>query len=96
MMRRFTATFLAVVLTGMICGATTAQSAGNLRYSISVAAFPNESGWHGQWDVGDGFSTIVTAALDESDHFIVLGDTEMRGEALQASGRRRSLRGLRR
>ena len=91
-MRRVTATFLALVLTGMLCAATTAQSAGNLRYSISVAAFPNESGWHGQWDVGDGFSTIMTAALDASDHFIVLGDTEMRGEALReqdfaASGR---------
>jgi len=91
-MRRVTATFPALVLTGMLCAATTAQSAGNLRYSISVAAFPNESGWHGQWDVGDGFSTIMTAALDASDHFIVLGDTEMRGEALReqdfaASGR---------
>ncbi len=55
---------------------------GNLRYSITVSKFPNESGWSGQWDVGHGFSTILTDALQQSKKFIVLGDSEMRQEAM--------------
>lgn len=91
-MKRIVSIFLAVTFACLSGAAATAQAKGNLRYSISVAKFPNESGWHGQWDVGDGFTTIMTAALDASDNFIVLGDTEMRGEALAeqdfaASGR---------
>jgi len=91
-MKRFLSLFLAATCVTVAGAAATAESAGNLRYSISVAAFPNESGWHGQWDVGSGFATIMTAALDASDHLIVLGDREMREEALReqdfvASGR---------
>ncbi|MEZ4605043.1 MAG: hypothetical protein R2861_17050 [Desulfobacterales bacterium] len=52
----------------------------------------NEAGWSGQWNVGDGFTTILTAALQDSKEFIVLGDKEMRSEAMieqdfAASGR---------
>jgi len=61
---------------------TGAQPKGNLRYSITVSKFKNESGWAGQWDVGDGFTTIMTDALQQSDRFIVLGDKEMRDEAM--------------
>ncbi len=65
---------------------------GNLRYSISVAKFNNEAGWRGKWDIGDGFSTIMTDVLNETGKFIVLGDNEMRGSAMAeqdfvASGR---------
>ncbi len=59
-----------------------ALAGGNLRYSITVSKFPNESGWHGQWDVGHGFATILTDALQQSKKFIVLGDSEMRQEAM--------------
>lgn len=67
-------------------------ASGNLKYSITVSKFENEAGWHGQWDVGDGFATILTAALQDSKQFIVLGDKEMREEAMAeqdfgASGR---------
>lgn len=62
--------------------AALAQGSGNLRYSISVQKFANEAGWHGQWDVGDGFATILTDALQQSGKFIVLGDTEMRQAAM--------------
>ena len=55
---------------------------GNLRYSITVSHFENKAGWHGQWDVGDGFTEIMTDALQQSGWFIVLGDKEMRGEAM--------------
>ena len=65
---------------------------GNLRYSVTVSKFKNEAGWHGRWDLGDGFTTIMTNILHESGYFIVLGDTEMRQEAMAeqdfaASGR---------
>ncbi len=65
---------------------------GNLRYSITVTKFKNESGWHGQWNLGDGFETIMTNILQKSGWFIVLGDSGMRKEAMAeqdfaASGR---------
>jgi len=65
---------------------------GNLRYSITVSKFKNEAGWRGQWNLGDGFQTIMTNILYESGWFIVLGDSEMRGAAMAeqdfgASGR---------
>jgi curli biogenesis system outer membrane secretion channel CsgG len=65
---------------------------GNLRYSITVSKFKNEAGWSGQWDLGDGFTTIMTNILYESGWFIVLGDSEMRDAAMAeqdfgASGR---------
>ena len=76
----------------VLMGVFSAFAEGNLRYSITVSKFPNESGWSGQWDVGDGFATILTEALQQSGNFIVLGDSEMRQEAMQeqdlaASGR---------
>lgn len=75
-----------------VLGLAAAQAQGNLRYSITVSKFPNESGWSGQWDVGDGFATILTDALQQSGKFIVLGDSEMRQAAMgeqdmAASGR---------
>jgi len=68
------------------------EAAGNLRYSVTVSKFQNEAGWSGRWDLGNGFATIMTDALQQSGKFIVLGDAEMRGEAmaeqdLAASGR---------
>jgi len=77
----------------LVAGQALAEdAAGNLRYSITVSKFKNEAGWSGRWDVGDGFTTIMTDALQSSGRFIVLGDTEMRGEAMReqdlvASGR---------
>ena len=81
----------AAVVAGIL-GMATAQAEGNLRYSITVSKFPNEAGWSGQWDIGDGFTTIMTDALQQNGKFIVLGDSEMRQEAmaeqdLAASGR---------
>jgi len=69
-----------------------APPAGNLRYSITVTKFKNEAGWHGRWNLGDGFTTIMTNILHKSGWFVVLGDTEMRKAALHeqdfaASGR---------
>lgn len=65
---------------------------GNLKYTITVSKFKNEAGWSGRWSIGDGFTTIMTDALQQSGWFVVLGDKEMRNEAmaeqdLAASGR---------
>ena len=90
-MKKFQKTLLAFCAAGVL-GLAAAQAEGNLRYSITVSKFPNEAGWSGQWDVGDGFTTIMTDALQQNGKFIVLGDSEMRQEAmaeqdLAASGR---------
>jgi curli biogenesis system outer membrane secretion channel CsgG len=67
-------------------------ASGGLRYSITVARFENRSGWHGQWDLGDAWGTILTDMLNQTGRFIVLGEPDMRAEAmyeqdLAASGR---------
>lgn len=65
---------------------------GGLRYTISVSQFQNRSSWRGQWNLGHAWSTILTDILEQTGHFIVLGETDMRDEALAeqefaASGR---------
>ena len=65
---------------------------GNLRYSITVSKFENQAGWHGQWDIGDAWGSVMTDALQASGRFIVLGEGDMRKEAMNeqdlgASGR---------
>ena len=65
---------------------------GNLRYSITVSKFKNEANWSGHWSLGEGIETSMTNILQKSGWFIVLGDSEMRKEAMKeqdfvASGR---------
>ena len=81
-MRKTGKTLLVGMLIGLVGWATAFGADGNLRYSITVTKFPNEAGWSGRWDVGDGFTTILTDALQQSGKFIVLGDSEMRQEAM--------------
>ncbi len=68
------------------------DTTGGLRYSITVTRFENQAGWHGQWNLGDAWDTVLTDMLNQSGKFIVLGETDMRGAALDeqdfaASGR---------
>jgi curli biogenesis system outer membrane secretion channel CsgG len=66
---------------------------GGLRYTITVSKFENRQGW--RWwgtDIGDAWGTVMTDMLNQSGQFIVLGETDMRNEALAeqdfaASGR---------
>ncbi|MBN1277588.1 MAG: hypothetical protein JXA35_08855 [Deltaproteobacteria bacterium] len=65
---------------------------GGLRYSISVAKFENKSNWRGQWDLGDAWGAVLTDSLNQTGKFIVLGEKDMRREAMDeqdfaASGR---------
>ncbi|MBZ5588404.1 MAG: CsgG/HfaB family protein [Acidobacteriia bacterium] len=69
-----------------------AAQAGGLRYSITVSKFENRAGWHGQWEIGDAWGTILTDLLNQTGKFIVLGEKDMRQEAMAeqdfaASGR---------
>ncbi len=65
---------------------------GGLRYSISVSKFRNRSGWSGRWSISETFGAALTDSLLQTKKFIVLGETDMRREALaeqdlSASGR---------
>ena len=68
------------------------NATGGLRYTVSVSKFENRAGYHGQWDIGDGWGIVMTDILNQTGKFIVLGETDMRREAmaeqdLAASGR---------
>ena len=93
-MKRVLGIGLAMAIVTVLAANATAQDTGKggLRYSVTVTKFDNEAGWSGRWEIGDAFKTIMTAALDGSGKFIVLGDSEMRNAALEeqdlaASGR---------
>jgi curli biogenesis system outer membrane secretion channel CsgG len=59
-----------------------AQQGGNLRYSIMVAKFENRSNWSGEWNLADTFGAVLTDSLQQTGKFIVLGEKDMRGEAM--------------
>jgi curli biogenesis system outer membrane secretion channel CsgG len=91
-MKRFLAALILVVVAVPALAAAQDEPTGGLRYTISVSQFQNRSGWHGQWDLGHAWSTILTDVLQQTGYFIVLGETDMRNEALAeqefaASGR---------
>ena len=59
-----------------------AQQSGNLRYSIMVSKFENRSNWSGEWNLADTFGAVLTDSLQQTGKFIVLGEKDMRGEAM--------------
>ena len=68
------------------------DATGGLRYSITVTKFENKAGWSGQFNLGDAWGTVMTDLLTQTGKFIVLGEKDMRTEALgeqdfAASGR---------
>ena len=77
--------FLLMTLVTLACTILPAQAqeaSGGLRYSITVSQFENRSGWHGQWDIGDAWGTVLTDMLNQTGRFIVLGGTDMRYAAM--------------
>lgn len=93
-MRRNVNILVAAIIFGFmlsLTGLCFAQS-GGLRYTITVSKFENRSNWPGQYDLGDGWGAVLTDSLHQTGRFIVLGESDMRSEALQeqdfaASGR---------
>ncbi|NQU41357.1 MAG: hypothetical protein HQ523_15530 [Lentisphaerae bacterium] len=91
-MKKLLLSLILIGLTAAIATADIPENKGNLRYSITVSTFQNKASWSGRWSVGDGFTSILTDALQQSGWFIVLGDAQMRNEAMHeqdfaASGR---------
>jgi curli biogenesis system outer membrane secretion channel CsgG len=65
---------------------------GGLKYSITVTKFENKANWSGRYEIGDAWDTILTDLLNQTGKFIVLGEKDMRQEAMAeqdfaASGR---------
>jgi len=71
-----------LAIAGVASTATAEEASGGLRYSITVTNFENRSGWHGYWDLGDAWDTVLTDMLNQTGRFIVLGETDMRYAAL--------------
>lgn len=82
MTRTATLSILIALLCAPVSGVAQDDAQGGLRYTVSVSSFENRSGWAGQWDLGHAWGTILTDVLNQSGHFIVLGETPMRDEAL--------------
>ncbi len=81
-----------VALLALLLPLQAAAETGGLRYTVGVTKFENQAGWHGSWDIGDAWGTVLTDLLNNSGKFIVLGESDMRGAALAeqdlgASGR---------
>ncbi|MEE9474746.1 MAG: CsgG/HfaB family protein [Candidatus Hydrothermarchaeaceae archaeon] len=83
-----------VALLSLVLGlpAQCLAGSGGLRYSIAVSKFQNRSNWRGQWSVGDAWGAILTDSLNQTGRFIVIGEKDMRAEAMDeqdfaASGR---------
>ena len=53
-----------------------------VRYTVSVVEFENEAGWYGSWNIGDAWGTVLTDMLNQTDQFIVLGESDMRNAAM--------------
>jgi curli biogenesis system outer membrane secretion channel CsgG len=93
MPRRMSMSMLVLILVVMLSSALPCFGAdGGLRYSIMVSKFQNRSNWSGQWDLGDAWGAVLTDSLMQTGKFIVLGEKDMRKEAmdeqdLAASGR---------
>ena len=94
-MKVFLRSLALMTIIAAVCAAVpaTAQDAtGGLRFTVTVTKFENQAGWHGQWDLGNAWDTVLTDMLNQTGKFIVLGETDMRAAALDeqdfaASGR---------
>ena len=94
-MKVFLRSLALMIIVAAVCAAVpaTAQDAtGGLRFTVTVTKFENQAGWHGQWDLGNAWDTVLTDMLNQTGKFIVLGETDMRAAALDeqdfaASGR---------
>lgn len=72
---------LATLIVLLLPFASAAQE-GGLRYTVGVTQFENQAGWVGHWDIGNAWGTVLTDLLNQSGRFIVLGEADMRGAAM--------------
>jgi curli biogenesis system outer membrane secretion channel CsgG len=69
-----------------------APAAGGLRFTIEVAKFENHANYSGPFQLSDTWGAMLTDSLQQTGHFIVLGEADMRDAAMKeqdfaASGR---------
>jgi len=69
-----------IALAGLLPATILAQ--GGLRYTIQVTKFENQAGWHGRWDLGDGWGAVLTDKLNQTNKFIVVAEQDMRNAAM--------------
>ena len=91
-MRKLVSLFVLAMFTISGTVAHAEEASGGLRYSVAVTKFENNSGWSGQWNLGNAWDTVLTDMLNQTGKFIVLGESDMRGAAMDeqdfaASGR---------
>jgi curli biogenesis system outer membrane secretion channel CsgG len=56
---------------------------GELRYTVSVGELHNESGWQGEYDLGNAWGRALADMFSRSPRFVVVGDREARVMALE-------------
>ena len=59
-----------------------APAAGGLRYTIAVSKFENHANYAGQFALSDTWGAVLTDALQNSGHFIVIAEADMRSAAM--------------
>jgi curli biogenesis system outer membrane secretion channel CsgG len=83
----------AVLIATLAIAAPAGAQNGGLRHSIAVARFDNRSAFpEGQFALAQSFTAVLTDSLQQTNRFIVLGEKDMRVEAIAeqdfaASGR---------
>lgn len=80
--RTLALTFTLLLAAAVAPAADATEARGNLRFTITVHEFENESGYAGESDLGHTWATHLTAALHENGNFIVIGERDMRGAAV--------------
>jgi len=68
---------------GQVAESAPAPEYKGLRYSIAVAKFENQSGWRGKWDLGSAWGAVLTDSLNQAGRFLVLGEKDMRQDAME-------------
>jgi curli biogenesis system outer membrane secretion channel CsgG len=58
-------------------------AAGGLRFSIAVSKFENHANYSGPFQLSDTWGSMLTDSLQQSGHFIVLGEADMRDAAMK-------------
>jgi len=69
-----------LLFTGFAFGLS--EGAGGLSYTIAVSKFENRSNFSGQFSISDTFTAILTDSLHQTGKFVVLGEKDMRKEAM--------------
>jgi curli biogenesis system outer membrane secretion channel CsgG len=58
-------------------------ASGGLRFSIAVTKFENHANYSGPFQLSDTWGAMLTDTLQQSGHFIVLGEADMRDAAMK-------------